>query len=378
MQIIFYNNIRKSSCFRMLPRLLSGSRRTIRPSHVRITTSGASRIFKGDKLYITCHSPKSYLNTPYHCQSKHYSTYKTFKNVSVTSNPIEYFASPGSRNKILLVLALVGVVYVSNLDEAPISHRSRFLWIPKWVEQYLGNRTYNQIMSQYRGQFLSRAHPTHQNVEYVVGKLLKSSDELIKANDNNITDGSFSRDTDTDEIRWEVHVINSSRDPPNAFVIPGGKIFVFSSILPYTQNNDGLATVLSHEISHELARHTGEKLSREPLSIVVSLASLVIFGTDILGKLSGLVSLHHSRTQESEADYMGLMIMANACFHPEEAIKFWKRMSGMGSMKPPEYLSTHPSDGTRINNIESWLPEANARRGYAGCDDVTAFFSKSW
>lgn len=151
---------------------------------------------------------------------------------------------------------------------------------------------------------------------------------------------------------WEVYVVDDPRTA-NAFVLPGGKVFVFSGILPLARNDSGLATVLGHEIAHNLAQHVGERLSQD-IGATIVLYSLVIMGGVFgLGPLimhlfgSRLMDVAFgypmSRLQESEADYIGLMMMAEACYDPAEAALFWARMERAAGMEVPEWMSTHPT-----------------------------------
>ena len=170
------------------------------------------------------------------------------------------------------------------------------------------------------------------------------------------------------DYQWEFRVLDDTQ--ANAFCLPGGKVAVYTGILPITRDDDGLAAVLGHEIAHAVARHGGERLSqslivqsglsatqaalanRDPL-IVQSVAALLGAGASV-----GLL-LPWSRAQESEADHLGLIYMAEAGYPPKAARDLWVRMSAAaGGGKPLEFLSTHPSDATRIAQIEAWLPEA--------------------
>lgn len=151
---------------------------------------------------------------------------------------------------------------------------------------------------------------------------------------------------------WEVCVVDDPRTA-NAFVLPGGKVFVFSGILGLARNDSGLATVLGHEIAHNLAGHHGERLSQDIKAGVVLYTMMVLGGAFGLGPLI----MHYfgsrfldvafgfpmSRLQESEADYIGLMMMAEACYDPQEAARFWERMERATGQEMPEWMSTHPA-----------------------------------
>jgi predicted Zn-dependent protease len=169
--------------------------------------------------------------------------------------------------------------------------------------------------------------------------------------------------------QWEFKVVE--KNEVNAFCLPGGKVVVYTGILPLTANEAGLATVIGHEVAHAIARHGGERVS-EGLLVNVGLAAVnagmsnrdpqtVQTVTGLLGAGMAVgVTLPFSRTQESEADRMGLVYMAKAGYDPHEAMAFWQRMEKASGGKMPEILSDHPSDSRRISQIESWLPEAMA------------------
>lgn len=166
--------------------------------------------------------------------------------------------------------------------------------------------------------------------------------------------------------QWEFNVVDENI--VNAWCMPGGKVVVYTGILPVTQDDAGLAVVMGHEISHALAKHGNERMSQAmlaqfgELSLAVALSQKPQETRNIFlatyGVGSGLTLLKYSRNQEAEADKMGLIFMAMAGYNPELAIEFWKRMAAQGGPKPPEFLSTHPSDETRIKLLQEFLPEA--------------------
>ncbi|OHB65868.1 MAG: peptidase M48 [Planctomycetes bacterium RBG_13_62_9] len=168
--------------------------------------------------------------------------------------------------------------------------------------------------------------------------------------------------------QWEFNLV---QDPNvNAFAMPGGKVVVYTGILPITQNEAGLATVVAHEIAHVFARHGSERMTQ---GLLVQMGGIAIseaikkqpeatqnlFMTSYgMGTQIGIL-LPYSRKHESEADRLGLIFMAMAGYDPHESVGFWQRMASMSKgQKPPEILSTHPADETRIKNLQSLIPEA--------------------
>jgi metalloendopeptidase OMA1, mitochondrial len=169
------------------------------------------------------------------------------------------------------------------------------------------------------------------------------------------------------DYQWEFNLVESKE--VNAWCMPGGKVAVYTGILPVTQTDAGLATVMGHEIAHAVARHANERYSQAMLAqglgaLIGSAATKSEQSYDVFQKVFGIgaqagVLLPNSRKQESEADRLGLTFMAMAGYRPEMAVDFWQRMAAQSkSGKQPEFLSTHPSDEKRIEDIKKYLPEA--------------------
>ncbi|NNL67220.1 MAG: M48 family metallopeptidase [Myxococcales bacterium] len=163
--------------------------------------------------------------------------------------------------------------------------------------------------------------------------------------------------------RWEVTVFD---DPsPNAFALPGAKIGVHSGLFQVAKNQDQLATVIGHEVAHVLAEHSNERVSTQYATQTgISMVGAIMGGPSaqqeqILGLLGvGAVILPFSRAQESEADVIGLDLMSRAGFDPAASVALWRNMSAAGGGQPPEFMSTHPSHGRRIQDLEQAVPEA--------------------
>jgi predicted Zn-dependent protease len=214
---------------------------------------------------------------------------------------------------------------------------------------------YDQFLKENK---LSR-NTAQTNMVKGIGKRIQNAVTTYFAR-NNLSQG-------LNEFAWEFNLIESKE--ANAWCMPGGKVVVYSGILPVTQNENGLAVVMGHEIAHAVAKHSNERMSQSLLAQLggqtLSLALqqepqqtqqiwMGLFGVGVqLGAM-----LPYSRLQESEADHLGLIFMAMAGYDPNGAIEFWQRMSQNAGAKPPEFLSTHPSDENRIRKIKSEIPEA--------------------
>jgi predicted Zn-dependent protease len=188
-------------------------------------------------------------------------------------------------------------------------------------------------------------------------KIAAATEEYLKSN------GLAS---EVKNFAWEFNLVKDNQ--VNAFCMPGGKIVVYEGLLNICSSDDELAVVVGHEVAHAVAKHSNERISQELLAQ---------YGAQILGQalsdkseriqkigntVYGLgaqygVTLPFSRKHESEADYMGLIFMTMAGYNPNTAITFWKKMSANGGTAIPEFMSTHPSDATRINDIQQYLPE---------------------
>jgi predicted Zn-dependent protease len=171
------------------------------------------------------------------------------------------------------------------------------------------------------------------------------------------------------DYQWEFKVIEEKQ--ANAFCLPGGKVAVYTGILPITRDEAGLAAVLGHEVSHAIARHGAERVSQNLLvevGLAGTMAALSRGDPNTVKNVGAMLGagaavgllLPWGRAQESEADHLGLIYMAKAGYDPHAARDLWVRMAeaSKGSGRPPEFLSTHPSEATRIKQIEAWLPEA--------------------
>ncbi|KAI0179117.1 hypothetical protein GGR52DRAFT_570017 [Hypoxylon sp. FL1284] len=271
--------------------------------------------------------------------------------------------SPSLRT--VAVLAVLGAVafYFSNIQTVPVSGRRRFNCFSDESVEAASEAQVKRIVWEVEragGRFLPGWDPRTAMVRRVMKRLIPVSG--------------------VEDADWEISVIEDP-NTANAFVLPGGKVFVFSGLLPIARNEHGLATVLGHEIAHNLAGHVAERMSGQ-IGINIMLYSLIfltgglaILGTQFIGGavLDLLFSRPMGRMQESEADYIGLMMMAEACYDPREALGFWQRMERAHQGEPPEWISTHPSNFNRIQKIGEWMPKAMEKRQESDCQGTSAF-----
>ncbi len=237
----------------------------------------------------------------------------------------------------------------------PITGRKQIKLLPESILMEMSLANYNEFLSVNKP--VSKSDAKARMVENAGQKIAKSVSNFLRDNDQKERIKDFA---------WNFELV---KDPtPNAWCMPGGKVVVYDGILPYTENEAGLACVMGHEIAHAVARHGNERLSQQLLialggiSLQVALQEkpeetkqlfLLAYGAG-----STLGSLAYSRQHETEADKMGMIFMAMAGYDPSGAIEFWQRFSHAGGQEPPEFLSTHPSNSTRIKNLKKFLPEA--------------------
>ncbi|MBO2012643.1 M48 family metallopeptidase [Hymenobacter negativus] len=248
-----------------------------------------------------------------------------------------------------------GLAFVSACSTVPITGRSQLSLVSDSEVNSLATTQYREVIA--KGPLSTNSEQVAQTRR--VGQRIQQAVETY-----------FRQQNASDQLagyQWEFNVINDKQE--NAWCMPGGKVAVYTGILPITQDDTGLAVVLGHEIAHAVAKHGNERMSQGLLqqyggqALSVALANnsagtqqlaLQAFG---VGSQVGL--LKYGRNQESEADHLGLIFMAMAGYNPDGAVAFWQRMDARsGAAAPPEFLSTHPSNGTRIADIQRELPEA--------------------
>jgi predicted Zn-dependent protease len=249
---------------------------------------------------------------------------------------------------IVIAALVVGVLLLnSHSQKTPVTHREQHVGLTDQQQVQLGSQQYAKTLKQYRARIVPSG-VGYQEVQRVAKRI-----EAVAGRDK-------------PNFHWKVTLLR--KNEANAYCLPGGKIVVYTGILPLTENDAGLATVLGHEVAHATAEHSAEAIEREHLTKVA--AAILAGGVAVtphqyarvlalLGVGGQAASLRFSRSQESEADHIGLVYMARAGYDPHQALAFWKRMQRASRGKePPEFASDHPSDQHRVGRIAEWLPEA--------------------
>lgn len=241
-------------------------------------------------------------------------------------------------------------------QSAPITGRSQFLPFSTGIENDIGRSTWQQTLDEAR-----------QKGVLVQGGGLA---ERVQRVGREIADAAR-RNPETATIAggyaWDFVLLRDEQ--VNAWALPGGHAAVYTGLFTVVQGDDELAVVLGHEVAHALARHSGERMAQGILVGLGLSVAQVLSGDmdsasrDLLLQSLGLVGqagviLPFSREHESEADYIGLLLAAGAGYDPRAAISLWERMGAQGGSQPPEILSTHPSEATRIARLEDHMPEA--------------------
>ena len=263
---------------------------------------------------------------------------------------------------LVKLIAIVGfaIMFVWTLitgrQDVPLTDRTQIVAVSEEEAAQLGANAFAEVLGRFE---FERSGPAAERVRQVAGRIAAAAETMVE-NDH----------------RWEAVLLRS--DEVNAFALPGGKIAVLAGLLAVADEEDELAAVVGHEVAHVLARHGAERLTQEQLAeygrIALSVAvgdldpaaQAAIMGALGLGTRFGVL-MPFSRTHETEADRIGLLLMARACYDPRAALSVWQDMAQAAGGGPPEFLSTHPSHGSRIESLQGWMGEAIETRAAAGC-----------
>ena len=258
-------------------------------------------------------------------------------------------------NRIFSLALLTAVLFVA-CSKVPITGRKQLNLLPESQMVAMSATAYSDFLAE--NPPLPASNPDAKRVEKVGLKISQAVDSYLKNNGHADIAENF---------KWEFHTV---QDPTiNAWCMPGGRVVFYTGILPICQDEAGIAVVMGHEVAHAVAKHGNERMSQQMgiqaagMTLDVLLQEEPQLTRELLlqsyGIGTGLGSLAFSRKHESEADKLGLVFMAMAGYDPREAPDFWTRMSQQGSGEaPPELLSTHPADETRIKDLNEYMPKA--------------------
>lgn len=256
------------------------------------------------------------------------------------------------------IIAGLLVVAIIACSKVPISGRKQMNLLPESQLMSMALTQYQSFLSE--NPPMSDAIENTKRVKRVGNRIANAVEKYLKA------EGQSSRIAG---YKWEFNLVN--QNVINAWCMPGGKVVVYEGIMPVAESDAGLAVVMGHEIAHAIARHGNERMS-QGLVAAAGAAGLAVAMKEkpaetqalflgAYGVTTGAGILAFGRNQESEADKLGMVFMAMAGYEPKEAIPFWQRMkAASGGSKVPEFLSTHPSEETRISRITDWLPTAES------------------
>ncbi len=258
--------------------------------------------------------------------------------------------------KLRLIILCGSMLLLSSCTQVEITGRKQFNIVPDSMMNSMSFQSYSEFISQHK---LSTNAQQTQMVKRVGGRIQKAIEQYCEKN---------CMEDRLKGYKWEFNLIE---DPNiNAWAMPGGKTVVYTGLLPVAQTEAGLAVVMGHEIAHAFARHGSERMTQ---GLIVEMGGVALSKAmesrpaqtqDLFMRSYGIgtqvgILLPYSRKHESEADHLGLIFMAMAGYNPNEAIGFWQRMAAAKKgAAPPELLSTHPADSTRIRDIENLMPEA--------------------
>ena len=280
---------------------------------------------------------------------------------------------------IILMLAAMLLASCGTASKVPVTGRTHRLSV---TDEYMLS-----LSTQQYGEYMKKAKPSTNQANTAMVK--RVGQRLANAVETYLRNHGFANEVKN--FKWEFNLVQDQQ--VNAFCMPGGKIVVYEGLLPVTRDETSLAIVLGHEIAHAVAKHSAEQMSTaikqqygaQALGVLMAGAGASSGLQQVAGTVFGLgaqgASAKYSRDHESEADHLGIIFAAMAGYDPEAAVSFWQRMSQATGGGSTSWLSTHPSDATRIKQIQGWLPEARkyykARLGNGNSSNMKTFHISS-
>jgi len=257
--------------------------------------------------------------------------------------------------KLIIPVFIALFIILESCSKVPITNRKQFKLLPSSTMMSLSATNYDAFL---KDNPLSTNKANTAIIKRTGKKISVAVEEYL---------ASINQSKRVKGFDWQFNLVKSN--VPNAWCMPGGRVVFYEGILPYTKTEAGAAVVMGHEIAHAVAKHGNERMSQQlvlqlgGMALDVALKEKPEQTRAIFLQAYGIgsqigVALPYSRKHEYEADKLGMVFMAKAGYNPEEAVKFWERMTKAGGNKPPEFLSTHPSDENRIKELKAFLPKA--------------------
>ena len=258
--------------------------------------------------------------------------------------------------KILTILLLL---FLISCETVPVSERKQLILLPDSYINKQSEIAYKQFLNN--SNVVSKNNSQNKEIQ-TIAKNMKEAIHQYFILENKLDP--------TKKISWEINLVES--DQVNAWAMPGGKITFYTKMLDIAENENGIATIMAHEMAHVVGRHGNERMSQALLLDVATSVAQTATGTTLQGGVKTTYNLLRSygiflpfgRKQEAESDYLGLVFMTIAGYDPNETIKLWERMRDYTKKKggsPPEFMSTHPSSKNRIKNFKKWIPEVSSK-----------------
>ena len=253
------------------------------------------------------------------------------------------------------ILTILFLLFLISCETVPVSERKQLILLP---DSYINKQSaiaYKQFLQ--KANIVSKSNPQNKELQ-AIAKNIKQAIHQYFILEN--------KEDPTKKYNWEINLVEE--DQVNAWAMPGGKITFYTKMLDIAKNENGIATVMAHEMAHVIGRHGNERMSQALLIDVVTTVAQTATGTTLQGGAKTTYNLLRAygiflpfgRKQEAESDYLGLVFMTIAGYDPNETIKLWERMRDYTKKKggaPPEFMSTHPSSENRIKNFRKWIPE---------------------
>ena len=257
------------------------------------------------------------------------------------------------------ILNILVFLFLLGCETVPVSERKQLILLPDSYINKQSAQAYQQFLS--KADVISKNNPQNKKLQVIAKNITNAIHQYFILEN---------KPDPTKKINWEINLVKE--DQVNAWAMPGGKITFYTKILEIAQNEDGIATIMAHEMAHVIGRHGNERMSQALLLDVATSVAQTATGTTLQGGAKTAYNLLRAygiflpfgRKQEAESDYLGLIFMTLAGYDPDETIRLWERMAAHAKKKggsPPEFMSTHPSSESRIENFKKWIPEVKSR-----------------